>query len=103
MACASTVAVVVPSPATSDVLLATSRTICAPMFSSAILQIDLLRDGHAVLGDRRRSEVLADDDVAPLRPERDLDRVGQLIDAAEHRRRDEIAVDDLLGHDYFFF
>src|SRR5438105_3948149 len=35
MACASTVAVVVPSPATSLVLLATSRTICAPMFSSA--------------------------------------------------------------------
>src|SRR5688572_16156441 len=31
---ASTVAVVVPSPAVSDVLLATSRTICAPMFSS---------------------------------------------------------------------
>src|SRR6266576_3503432 len=35
MACASTVAVVVPSPATSEVLEATSRTICAPMFSSA--------------------------------------------------------------------
>ena len=34
IACASTVAVVVPSPAMSDVLLATSRTICAPMFSS---------------------------------------------------------------------
>src|SRR5262249_7007699 len=34
IACASTVAVVVPSPAVSDVLLATSRTICAPMFSS---------------------------------------------------------------------
>src|SRR5215469_9611301 len=33
MACARTVAVVVPSPATSLVLLATSRTICAPMFS----------------------------------------------------------------------
>src|SRR5580765_3643139 len=32
MASASTVAVVVPSPATSDVLDATSRTICAPMF-----------------------------------------------------------------------
>jgi hypothetical protein len=29
------VAVVVPSPATSEVLLATSFTICAPMFSSA--------------------------------------------------------------------
>src|SRR5204862_663056 len=35
MACARTVAVVVPSPATSDVLLATSFTIWAPMFSSA--------------------------------------------------------------------
>jgi hypothetical protein len=31
--CASTVAVVVPSPASSDVLAATSRTICAPRFS----------------------------------------------------------------------
>src|SRR5204863_7929070 len=37
MACASTVAVVVPSPATSEVLLATSFTICAPMFSSGSL------------------------------------------------------------------
>src|SRR5580704_8553100 len=34
MACASTVAVVVPSPATSEVFAATSFTICAPMFSS---------------------------------------------------------------------
>ena len=34
MAWASTVAVVVPSPAMSEVLLATSLTICAPMFSS---------------------------------------------------------------------
>src|SRR5438094_9091687 len=32
--CASTVAVVVPSPATSEVLEATSLTICAPMFSN---------------------------------------------------------------------
>src|SRR6185312_643077 len=34
MAWARTVAVVVPSPATSEVFEATSRTICAPMFSS---------------------------------------------------------------------
>src|SRR6202166_1901668 len=34
MHCARMVAVVVPSPATSLVLDATSRTICAPMFSS---------------------------------------------------------------------
>jgi hypothetical protein len=32
IACASTVAVVVPSPAMSDVLLATSRTMRAPRF-----------------------------------------------------------------------
>src|SRR5580765_2937435 len=38
MACARTVAVVVPSPAVSEVLLATSRTICAPMFSSGSLR-----------------------------------------------------------------
>src|SRR5690348_10809637 len=35
MACARTVAVVVPSPAMSEVFEATSRTICAPMFSCA--------------------------------------------------------------------
>src|SRR5437867_3720830 len=35
--CASTVAVVVPSPATSEVLDATSLTICAPMFSNLSL------------------------------------------------------------------
>ena len=34
IAWARTVAVVVPSPATSLVRLATSRTICAPMFSN---------------------------------------------------------------------
>jgi len=34
MACASNVAVVVPSPATSLVLVDTSRTSCAPMFSN---------------------------------------------------------------------
>ncbi len=34
IACARMVAVVVPSPATSLVFEATSRTICAPMFSS---------------------------------------------------------------------
>src|SRR5471032_1503108 len=37
MACASTVAVVVPSPATSEVLDATSFTICAPIFSNLSL------------------------------------------------------------------
>ena len=53
IACASTVAVVVPSPATSEVLLATSRTIFAPRFSNGIVELDLLRHRHAVLGDGR--------------------------------------------------
>ena len=35
IACANTVAVVVPSPATSFVLVATSFTSCAPIFSNA--------------------------------------------------------------------
>ena len=35
IACARTVAVVVPSPAASLVLVATSRTSCAPMFSNS--------------------------------------------------------------------
>ena len=37
MPAASTVAVLVPSPATSEVLAATSRIICAPMFSKRSL------------------------------------------------------------------
>ena len=39
MACASTVAVVVPSPAMSLVLLDTSRTNCAPMFSNLSFRV----------------------------------------------------------------
>ena len=45
-----------------------------------ILDIDLTSDGDPVVGDRRRAELLVEDDVATLRPERDLDRVGQLVD-----------------------
>ena len=45
-------------------------------------QLDLLRDGDAVLGDRRGAELLVDDDVAALGAEGDLHRVGELIDAA---------------------
>ena len=48
---ASTVAVVVPSPARSLVLEATSRTICAPHVLELVFELDLLRDGDAVLGD----------------------------------------------------
>src|SRR5215213_347758 len=68
IAWASTVAVVVPSPATSLVLEATSRTIWAPMFSNL--------SGSA--------EGLLDHDVAALRTERDLHGVGEDVHAAQH-------------------
>ena len=42
-----------------------------------VLQLDLLGDGDAVLGDGRRAELLVEDDVAALGAERDLDRVGE--------------------------
>ncbi len=49
-----------------------------------VLKFDFLGDGHAVLGDARRAERLVDDDVAALRAERDLHRVGEDVDAAQH-------------------
>src|SRR5262245_26831332 len=51
---ASTVAVVVPSPATSDVLDATSRTICAPMFwygSSSSISLATLTPSLVTVGE----------------------------------------------------
>src|SRR5262249_46669370 len=54
MASASTVAVGVPSPATSDVLDATSRTICAPMFwygSSSSISFATLTPSFVTVGE----------------------------------------------------
>ena len=50
-----------------------------------VLELDLLGDGDAVLGDRGSAEGLLDDDVAALGPERDLHRVGERVDAREDR------------------
>src|SRR5580700_10220391 len=49
-----------------------------------VFELDFLGDGDAVLGDARRAKALFDDDVAALRPERHLDRIGENIDAAQH-------------------
>ncbi len=46
-----------------------------------VLQLDLLGDGDAVLGDGRGAVLLLDDDVAALRPQRHLDGVGERVDA----------------------
>ena len=52
-----------------------------------VRELDLLGDGHAVLGDPRCAERFVDDDVAALRAQRHLDGVGQDVDAAQHRGR----------------
>jgi hypothetical protein len=46
-----------------------------------VLQLHLLGDGHAVLGDRGRAPRLLDHDVAAARAERDLHRVGEDVEA----------------------
>jgi hypothetical protein len=98
MACASTVAVVVPSPATSDVLLADFLDHLRAHVLERVLQFDLLRHGHAVLGDGRRAEGPPEDDVAPPRPERHFHGVGEAVDAPENSLPRGIAVDDVFCH-----
>ena len=63
-----------------------------------VLELDLLGDRHAVLGDGGGAELLVEDDVAALRAERDLHRVGQLVDAAQDRLARLFAVDNLFCH-----
>src|SRR5215475_4434310 len=78
---ARTVAVVVPSPATSDVF-----------------EFDFLCYGDAVFGDGRRTEFLFDNYVAALGAECDLHSVGQKVDAAENRLTGFFSVNDVLCH-----
>src|SRR5882762_6487667 len=47
-----------------------------------VVELDFLRDSHAVLGDGRATELLVDDDIPALGAERHLHRIGQLIHAA---------------------
>ena len=64
-----------------------------------IRELDLLRDGDAVLGDRRGAELLVDDDVPALGAEGDLHRLGELIDAAlERRARIDVEMEFLRCH-----
>ena len=49
-----------------------------------VLELDLLGDGDAVLGDARSAERLVEDDVAALGAQRHLDGVGENVDAAQH-------------------
>src|SRR5256886_13715783 len=63
-----------------------------------ILELDLLGDRHAVLGDRGAPKLLVDDDVAALRAERRLDGRGHDVDAPEQARPGLLVELQLLWH-----
>ncbi len=48
-----------------------------------ILELDLFRDGHTVLGDRGAAEFLVEDDVATGRPESGLHGFREFLDTAK--------------------
>jgi len=82
MACASTVAVVVPSPATSLVLEATSRTICAPMFSRgsrSSISLATVTPSLVMIGAPNFFSITS---VAALGAEGNLNCIGKSIHAA---------------------
>ncbi|EMP76643.1 GroEL [Burkholderia pseudomallei MSHR1043] len=60
-----------------------------------VRQLDFLRDRHAVLRDDGRAEAALEHDVAALRPERDLHRVREQIDAFDELRARAVVENDL--------
>ena len=63
-----------------------------------VLELDLLGDGDAVLGDRGATELLVDDDVAALRAQRRLHGRGHDGDALEQRAPGLLVELELLRH-----
>ena len=63
-----------------------------------VLELDLLGDGHAVLGDRGGAPLLVEHDVAALGAEGDADGVGQLVHAGLERPAGLFVEGDDLGH-----
>ena len=56
-----------------------AHQLCAHVLKR-VVQLDLLGDGHAVVGDQGRTELLIQHHVAALGTQRDLYGIGQLID-----------------------
>jgi hypothetical protein len=52
-----------------------------------VVELDVPGDGHAVIGDGRGAPLLVQDDVASLRAEGDLHRVGEDVDTTLQERR----------------
>ena len=64
-----------------------------------VLDLDLAGDRDAVVRDRRRAELLVEHDVAALRAERHLDRVGEDVDAPlERAARILVELELLVSH-----
>ncbi len=92
------VAVVVPSPATSEVFGATTLTSLAPMFSNGSgrsISLETVTPSLVTVGPPND---LLEDDVAAGRAERGADGVGQLVDAVEHLPAGGVGEEQLLGH-----
>src|SRR6185437_11023304 len=62
-----------------------------------VLELDLLRDRDTVLGDGGGAERALEDDVAALRAQRDLDRIGQDVDARDHANARVLFEFDVFG------
>ena len=63
-----------------------------------ILQLHVLGDGYAVVGDGRGAELLLQDDVASPGAQGDLDGVGQGVDAVLEGVPGRLVEQELLGH-----
>ena len=63
-----------------------------------VLELDLLGDGDAVVGDRGGAPLLLEHDVAALRAEGDADGVGELVHAALERPTGLLVEGDDLCH-----
>ena len=83
MARASTVAVVVPSPADVIGLAGDFAHHLGAHILELVGQFDFLGDGDAVLGGARSAEALVDHHIAALGAQGHLHRVGKDVDAAQ--------------------
>ena len=68
-----------------------------------VVELDLTGDGHAVVRDGRRAELLVEDDVAALGAQRHLDGVGELVDARFEATTGVVVELEDLGHGPAYF
>ena len=63
-----------------------------------ILELDVLCDRHAVVGDQRSAVLLAEDNVAALRAEGDFHGICKLVNASQKSLAGLFAINNLLCH-----